>query len=218
MIRGARLAAVVMTLGTAATAAAAPRYQAFMRAFRAQQYRTALVDIREALEARPDDADLHAWLGISYSRIGAFADALPAFTFCAGSPVYENRGGIAAHADALRAIGRPEEAVALRRERLATLSDSHAELALRLGIVDDHRWAAEPLLAQDAAWEAIAMEPRSQDAWASLAEAQMDAGDVEEARATLWLTTLLDGANLREHLAEARLAIIDGDLDEADRS
>lgn len=191
---------------------ASPKIYGFQIALRSGASRVALAEIRKELKDNPDDADLHAWAGIAASRSGLFSDAITEFELALGSEVYDVHG-ISAHANALRVVGRGEEAAALREAQIAIQTREDDESQLWLGMVDDYRYAGDYGSAYDAAWKAISLAPGSGLAYAVLADLELDLGHDEEARYDLWIADRLGGNTVRSHVVRARMSIADGDLE-----
>jgi Flp pilus assembly protein TadD len=179
------------------------------------QYRLATQAVFKRLAESPDDVELHAILGVAWSKNDFYTDALGAFALCSGSIYYEDRG-IEAHADALRAVGQGEAAAALRLERLldADLNEGR-ELKVLIGAMDDLREAGDFDGALAIADRAEALFPRSPMAMAAVADVYLDIGDLDAADAAIWAMRQL-GDTTRGAAVLARRAIIDGDLTEAD--
>jgi tetratricopeptide (TPR) repeat protein len=148
--------------------------------------------------------------------MGAFSDALVAFELSRGAGrFYDKMGGLGGHADALRGVGRPREAAALRREALATRG-SKGRLALYQGLIGDYRAAGDVEAGRDAALEGMSAYPRAANLYAQLAELELDAGDPERVPELLALSDRLQPAGVfRSHLVRARMALADGDYNEA---
>ncbi len=174
------------------------------------QYRVATQNANRALQASPDDVELHAAIGIAWSKAGYFADAAGAFKLCAGSTLYEDKG-LEAHADQIRAMGDGQGAAALRLQRLldAEISDFHA-MKVWMGVVDDLRMDGDLVGAEDAAYQALSLFPRSPMALAMLADVYMDAGELDEADAALWMAAQ-QGDTARGFITQARRELIDKD-------
>lgn len=178
------------------------------------QYRLAVNKALALLARDPDDADLYAVLGVSWSKAGYFPDAAGAFPLSLGSAYYEDQG-IEAEADQLRAMGRGREAAALRVQRLLDPSlNLGREVRVWLGMVDDLRAAGDLNGALDVVAMCLAIYPASPMVHATVADVHLDAGDREEADTELILADSL-GATMRGHVVHARTALLDGDLDQA---
>lgn len=170
--------------------------------------RTAITAANQVLQRRPDDADAMAWVAAGWVATGHPTDAAAAFALSTGSAWYEDVG-IDAHGDALRPL-HPTSAAALHTERLR-MGDLHDARAIRLylDIIDDHRMAGDIESALDTAAEALGRWPRAAAVQAALADVSMDLGDLDAAGAHLWQARR-ESITLRVHLAEGRLALLEG--------
>ncbi len=190
---------------------------AVLRAIRMKQYRLANIAIRDELDAIPDDADLHALHGLVLSHLGQYVDAASAFQFGLGSRYYE-RDGLEAHAETLRALGEGARAAELRRQRrLYEGTSDGRDLGLLLGMVDDYRSVGDLAAAEEAAWQALAVYPRSSAAHAFKADLALDRGEFADAEFHLWLAGLSGPPMVRSMLVEARLELALGNLQGATR-
>lgn len=206
MVRG-----IALALGMLAVGLATPPP---MLALGSGQVRVAATALRRALETDPDNADLHARLGIVYSRMGLYADAVEAFRFGLGSGVYEAEG-IEHHAEALRGLGRGREAAALRQELLVMVTSEKSELDLRIGAVEDLRVGGALEEAEALARDTAALFPRSNLAHAWLADVLLDQDRLEDAAFELWLIRDHPAQSTRAVLARARLLWLEGDVEAA---
>ncbi|MFT5680620.1 MAG: tetratricopeptide (TPR) repeat protein [Myxococcota bacterium] len=179
------------------------------------QFRLAAQNANKQLEATPDSVELHAILGVAWSKNDFHADALGAFLLCVGATYYEDQG-IEAHADGLRAIGRGREAAALRLERLLGPSLSIGrELRVLLGAQGDLREIGDFDGAMEIADRAEALFPRSPMVFAAIADIHLDMGDLDSADEAIWMMEQF-GETSRGSVVRARRAIADGDFTEAD--
>jgi tetratricopeptide (TPR) repeat protein len=194
--------------------AAAPAWVELAQLVRKSQYRQVVRRATALLEQDPDDVEVHAVLGVAWARAGYLADAVGAFALCGGSAYYEDQG-LAAHADALAALGEPERAAALREQRLLDADlDEAREVRLLLNMADDHRLAGRPDRALDDAERALAVWPNAPATWAVMADAWLDLGQIAQAEEALWQSERM-GATTRGALVAARLAVWQGDWKEA---
>ena len=179
------------------------------------QYRLATQAANKKLSEDPDNVELHAIIGVAWAKNSFFADALGAFSLCPGSVYYENQG-IEAHADALRSVGRGEEAVVLRLQRLLDPSLNEGRtMKVLLGAVDDLREVGDLAGAMAFAEQAEALFPRSPMAHAVMADIYLDAGDLDAADQAIWAMSRMGGTS-RGAAVQARRALLDGDYTEAD--
>ncbi|MCB9742329.1 MAG: hypothetical protein H6741_25810 [Alphaproteobacteria bacterium] len=199
-----------LTLGLALAGSAALAFGPPLLAYRSGNVRIAAAALREALEADPDDGDLHARLGITYAMMGEYVDAAPHFTFAQGSGVYEEEGW-SYHADTLRALGRGAEAAALRLERLPLLPGEKGQLDALIGATDDLRAAGELEAALELAELNLALHPSSDLARAARLDVELDrqGPDVDALLAFMDASYARSTRSLR---VRVRLARMDGDL------
>jgi tetratricopeptide (TPR) repeat protein len=195
-------------LGCALAAPSAPPLPVPAQLLRRGRPRTAITAANQVLRRDPDDADAMAWVAAGWVATGHPTDAAAAFALATGSAWYEDVG-IDAHGDALRPV-HPAAAAALHTERLrmGDIPDGRA-IRLYLDIIDDHRIAGDAEAALDAASEALGRWPRAAAVQATLADLYMDLGDLDAAGAHLWQARRA-GVVLRVHLAEGRLALLEG--------
>ncbi|MCB9744338.1 MAG: hypothetical protein H6740_17200 [Alphaproteobacteria bacterium] len=164
----------------------------------------ALARVHEAMDLTPHDPFLLELLAIGRGMLGQYADAVTAFALCGGGDAYEAMG-LSLHADGLRALGRGEEAAALRRSTQLDVMDTDAELDLLLEIADDFMAGGDPFAAEEALREAEGLYPHSGLVHRMLYEAMTAQGDTEGAGFHLWMAdTFLSGPSVRELRAEAQ--------------
>lgn len=172
--------------------------------FQLGQYERVAQSMRHALLTKPDGVVAYARLGEALSLGGHYSASLEPFRDGAGTTYYELRA-IAAHADALRGLGRCDEAAELR----ASAAEEHPTLApsLRVGIIDDRVACGDYAAAEVAAWSALAaLEPgeTGASAHAALADVYAAEGRAEDAEYELLFARWLDPTPWRVRLAEAR--------------
>lgn len=165
---------------------------------------------------RPDDPDLQVQLGLSLTRMGAWRDAVDTFTLGGDAgPLYDDGPGLRAHADALREVGQPRAAAALREEALALLTET-GRLALYQGLIADYRSAGDVAAAREASQRGLSEFPDAASLMAQRATAELDAGDRAAAEAWLALADLRQPARVRQSLLlGARLALEDNEPEAA---
>ena len=174
------------------------------------KYRVAVQNISQQLTESPDDPELFALLGVAFARVGFPVDALVAFQLSLGSEYYEDQG-LEAHADALRAIGKGEEAARLRLERLMGDNVSQVRaLQILIGAADDLREAGDLDGTLEMLSRAEALYPRSATVFAVRAELYLDIGDIDAADAALRMGKWA-GDSSRISTTEARMLLILGD-------
>ncbi len=169
-------------------------------------------EVARRLSAGTDDADLYAVAGAALVAAGNPADAVVWFDLAVGS-AWLNGEGRRSQADALREVGRADEAVALRQDILLQARSEGARIAAAAGLVEDLRRAGRLAEAELAADDALADYPRSSLIHATLADLALDAGDRPSAEYHLWLVEFWGTPVFRARLVEARLCLLDGDLE-----
>jgi tetratricopeptide (TPR) repeat protein len=185
-----------------------------MRMWRGQ-YGVAAARLRRELAEDPGSLDKETLLGIAEAKNGAFPDAFVAFESARLADGYDGEA-IEAHADVLRALGRPGDAARLRMEKLPlTTSFPMAELQVFLDLVDDHRSDRDLESAFDAATMAIAIAPDRGAPYAQLAEVWMDLGRWDAARGEIQVADQLGPRSTYIARASIRLLIHENELDEA---
>ena len=124
-------------------------------------------------------------MAISLCRLGRYHDALPHFAF-----VMDDAKSIKLteyHADALRALGRVDEAVALRE---SLLWDARAPYGMKprilAGIIDDFRSVGDIYHAFQYADRLMAEHPNAALSYALMAELYLDIGDQNQAFFYIW--------------------------------
>lgn len=147
--------------------------------------RMAIQNASRHLESQPNDVEVLTALGIGEARAGYFADALGTLSLCAGAELY-NDLGLEAHANALRAFGRGDEAFALRLQRRVAPMAEMQEQRLWLHAADDLLSAGDALGALDANLVGMAAYPESALLLAQHAEIMIALGDEDEADFWLW--------------------------------
>ncbi len=175
----------------------------------------AMGGVRAALEAHPDDDELHAYLGVAHMRAGHYPDALVELALGQNTPYYE-RDGLQAHANMLRAFGQGRQAAELRLQQLLISDSSGTQINALEGAVYDLRAAGDFEEALAVAERALALMPLSSTSHALMAEVLLDLGEVEEARWHLWLPGMLGYRSVAMDVALARMAVMDGEMVEAE--
>ena len=164
------------------------------------------------LERSPDNPELHALLGVAWSRLGYHADALGAFQLATGAAVYEERG-LEAHATALRGAAGGAAAADLRLQRLLQPLDTNTEHRVLMNAADDLRETGDLDGALALAEQGAGAFPDSGVMAALLADIYLDMGDLDAAHAELWRAEARSrgGAGVRGSAAWVRLHLRDGD-------
>jgi Flp pilus assembly protein TadD len=185
-----------------------------LRTMRQGFNRMAMAEARGLLAERPDDEELHALLGIVLAREGHFNDALPEFIFGQGSQQYE-RDGIYEHANALRYLGRGEEAAALRLTRLVTESGEAEDLRIYTEAARDLRYAGDTVGAKALLDEVMALYPGAVLPIALYGDVLLDEGDVDGAYFHLFLANRITKNNPQVQILRVRLMLAEGDAEGA---
>lgn len=160
------------------------------------------------LQRQPRGRAGHAVLGGVESRMGWAPEALEVFDAGIGARWYGSVGHTL-HANALRAVGRGAEAVALRRD------DTRSELEgvrmrTYIAMVDDLRFAGDHLSAEAALAEGLSHRPRSSALLSVGADLALDRGDIAEAEAWLALVHHFAGPVRRTRHVNLRIALMEG--------
>lgn len=196
-------------------AAATPNPQAMMLTRRGM-VRLAWRRVQDSLVDHPDDPDLHAQAGMLLSKMAAWRDAVDAFALGGDSgALYEGGPGLRAHADALREVGRPAEAAALRESALIDIG-VRGELALFQGLIADYRALGDFDAAREASLRGLAAYPGAASLLAQRATVEFEAGDREAAERWLRLADHRQPERIQQSLLlHTRIALADRDLVEA---
>jgi tetratricopeptide (TPR) repeat protein len=149
-----------------------------------------------------DQPPIWSRLGVALSRAGRYQEALGAFQSGLGM-AYET-GPVLDHANALRGVGRCEEAMALRSSALLGSLQETGITAARVGLVDDALACERLDLAYDYAMEALAHDPESGAAHAALADVYQALGQPDDAAWTLQLAQKLGPSDTRVIVASIR--------------
>lgn len=191
---------VVGGLGLSPAVAWARRPPLILRALRLGQVRLAHRELLRALEKEGDDVDLIAIFGATLARAGYFGDAAATFPFAAGSDWYEQQG-LGDHADALRELGRGDEAAALRLGVLLRADRSATfDAQVMMEIAEDHLEAGQLGAALEAAERAVAWGPGSPLPYCTLGRVHRALGEPEAA----W-----DALRLADRAADRQVAALE---------
>lgn len=185
---------------------------AALQFLRMSQPAAAWTEVSRLLVTRPDDPDLYAVAGAALAAAGDYADAVVWFDLALGSAWLDGEGR-RSYADALREVGRADEAVLLRQDILLQARTEGARIAAAAGLVEDLRRAGRHAEAEIAADEALASHPRAAIIHATLADLALDRGDREAAEYHLWMVDHLGAPVFRARLVEARLCLLEGDTE-----
>lgn len=160
------------------------------------------------LQRQPRGRAGHAVLGGVESRMGWAPEALEVFDAGVGARWYGSVGHTL-HANALRAVGRGAEAVALRRDDVRIELDG-VRIRTYVAMVDDLRFAGDPLEAEAALAEGLSHRPRSSALLSVGADLALDRGDIAEAEAWLALIHHYAGPVRRTRHVNLRIALMEG--------
>jgi len=141
------------------------------------EHQAAVRQIREAAELRPNQAPLHADLGLALQRAGRLEEAEASYR----RALSLNPGFVEALfslGNALHGLGRREEAVEAYRSALRGSPD---DIRIHNNLGNSLRELGRAAEAAACYREALRREPRYADAWTNLGLARADAGEVEEA-------------------------------------
>lgn len=170
------------------------------------RYRLAAASARRALE-QTDEASHHATLGNALARMSRCDEAIQHHEAAAGDPFYE-RYGVVLHADCLRTLGFPGQAIALR-EGQEVSSRRQTSLA------QDHLAQGDLNAAHAALDLGLAWSPYSADLEGMRARLYLAEGDLEAAEASAWLAQTM-GPSL--HTAIARIDLEDDPMGKLERA
>jgi tetratricopeptide (TPR) repeat protein len=162
----------------------------------------------------PDDAGLASLYGEASAQNGNYVDALLAFATGQTSTAY-GIDAMRSHADVLRVLGEPGEAVSLRTQIIAADPSPQRTLEAYLDLVDDHRADGDLSAAWDAAMMALSIGPDRGAPYAQLAEVLMDLGSWDEAMPWIDLAALIGPRSTYLVRAEVRAAVHAGRFVEA---
>ncbi len=177
------------------------RFTAFMM-MRRRRYRRVLFDATEGLEQFPTDPALHQMRGVALSEYGCFSDAEVALSEGMGSSAAPIQA-LAASADTERFLGRPKEAVRLRKELLASGSSPQRELIILSKLFDDYRYDGDLEGMWETVWEAMALHPDAALSHSLAARYYVEAGNPDEAEAEIWSARRREGGPPIVGIAEA---------------
>jgi tetratricopeptide (TPR) repeat protein len=141
-------------------------------------YEQSIRAMRQLL-AKQDQPPVWARLGQALSRAGRYQEALEAFEL--GQGRYYDAQALPDHANALRGVGRCEEAMALRSSARWVAQGEPDELLLTVGLVDDALSCGLLDRALEYGEQALALDPESAAAHAALADVYRALGDPDEA-------------------------------------
>lgn len=166
------------------------------------------------LQRQPRGRAAHAVLGGVESRLGWAPESLEAFEAGEGSLWYAGAGR-ALHANALRDVGRGEEAHWLRREDTRS-NRQGVQIRSYANMVDDLRAAGDVAGAEAVLAEAMGRWPRSSVVLSLGADLALDRGDLAEAESWLALTRHFNGPVRRTRHVNLRVALLEGDHERVD--
>jgi hypothetical protein len=131
---------------------------------------------------------VQALLGVALVRRGKYADGLAELDQTQGVIAYTESGGIAAHADALRAAGRGREAWTVRETRLHGELSDRARVQVYIQGMDDFLSEGLTDVAISLGWDALSIHPDAPAAHAFLATAYAVSGDTGLAGFHHWMS------------------------------
>ena len=187
--------------------------QRVMRQVQRGRFAAAEMTARKILMTNPNAVGIQALLGVALVRRGRNADGLDYLDRTVGVMAYSESGGIAAHADALRAAGRGQDAWEVRKERLLRDLSDRERIQIYTQGVDDYLSIGRPDAALELGWFALSIDPDAPAPHAFLATAYLMAGDHESAGFHHWMSMMnMDVRSPRAAVNEAWLGEADHDL------
>ncbi|HCH63705.1 MAG: hypothetical protein CL927_20360 [Deltaproteobacteria bacterium] len=185
------------------------------RAIRRRNAKFLFARAEEVLAADPSDPDGHALRGTAYILQGWPLDAVVEYELAAGGDFYE-KFAVHYHGEALRALGRFDEAAALRKEwRVVKQPNQFADIATEIHIVEDFRLAGAWDQGLDAVDVMLATAPGNVLVHAYAAHFFYDMGDVDEAMFQLFLGARQTENNHRYQHVLAAMSYDEGLVDDA---
>jgi len=201
-------------------------------------YRTAVIELKNALQKDPDLAEARLLLGESHNMLGDYPSALKEFerALDLGVTGHELQVGLLTAKNRLgrhqEVIGELEGSGALSPELAAVLADAYlaggdldrarplyeqaltiAPGNLGLGII---AWRqGDPERARGYLSRAVTLDPQSRDAWLRLGEFELAQRSLDAARGAFETATSTPGGALPGNLGLVRVALAEGDLDTA---
>lgn len=166
------------------------------------------------LQRQPRGRAGHAVLGGVESRLGWAPEALEAFEAGEGSLWYAGAGR-ALHANALRDVGRGEEARWLRMDDLRS-DRQGVQLRAYANMIDDLRAEGDLIGADAVLAEALGRWPKSSLVLSAGADLALDRGDLAEAEGWLALIAHYGGAVRRTRHVNLRIALREGEHERVD--
>ena len=165
-------------------------------------------------EADPSNPDVHSMRATAYALEGWPLDALVEFELASGGDFYEKHA-MHFHAEALRDLGRMQEAAALRRAwRVVDQPNRFADIALEIHIVEDLRLAGAWDEGLDAVDVMLATAPGNVLVHSYAAHFYYGMGDVDEAMFQLFLGSRQTENNHRYQQVLAEMSFDEGLLDD----
>jgi len=163
----------------------------------------------------PDSPDGHAIRGAAFAIQGWPTESIVSFELAAGGEFYEEEG-LRYLAEALREVGRADEAAELRRElRMVPTPNPYAYIAIEANLVDDLRAAEAWDEALEAAEFLLETEPGNSIVHSTVADLMWAMGDVDEALFQLFLVSEQGRRSYRYREVLAHMAADEGLLDDA---
>jgi len=167
-----------------------------------QEYRALLARTRSNLAADPLNPHLHAARTVGCRHYGDLPCVDQSYEESLPSPSLDFLRELA-RADALHHQGHPRQAADLRRAMVVDHAKPLREERLLGKIVLDLEQAGDLEGAWDAAWEAVALDPDSPNAWALVARIEAASGSIESAESYLWTADRVRSSTLSMTVATA---------------
>lgn len=183
--------------------------QRVMRQVQKGRFVAAEKTARNILATNPDAVGVQALLGVALVRRGKYADGLVQLEQTQGVMAYTESGGIAAHADALRAAGRGHEAWTVREARLHGMVSDRERIRVYNQGMDDFLSEGRTDEAISLGWDALSIHPDAPATHAFLATAYAMSGDTGSAGFHHWMSMR------NEQVRSPRAAVNDAWLGEA---
>ena len=199
----------------ALSSAPLPKELAYVRNLLAQRaFRAILTLTNQRLAKAPTNSNLHAARIVGCRHYGDYLCIDQSYDEALATPVFDLLREVA-RADALRHQGDPLAAAGTRRALVVEHARPHREVTTLSEIVYDFLAADDRNSAADVAWEAVALDPSSPDAWAMVARVSAADGDFEAAESYLWTADRLGRSTLVLELVRSEVLVAMGDPHDA---
>ena len=177
-------------------------------------YRAILTKANRLLASDPVNSNLHAARIVGCRHFGDHACIAQSYDEAKPSTALDLLREVA-RADALRHTGQAQEAARIRRALFVENARPQRRITLLTELALDLLAASQLEDAHDTAWQAIALDPESPDAWALVARVEAATGRFEEAESYLWLADRLGRPSLPLAIARTEVLVSSGDPHEA---